>query len=161
MNLQKSVILILSLFLFSTNAFASTNKLFIDFTLVSKHIGIDDNLNEINPGIGLSYFVSKNWELRAGYYNNSYSRPTFYVTANFIPFIIDLKNFDFNFGIAAGFASGYKDGEIALFGKSLIISEGIVPALAPNIEVLFKPINTRIVIILLGNALALQVSYMI
>lgn len=160
MNLQHFIALLLILFLFSSAAL-SADKLFIDFSLVSKHIGTEDDFNEINPGIGLSYFIRKNWELRGGYYNNSYERPTFYLTANYIPLSADLKSFNFKFGLAAGFASGYKEGELLILGNDPILFSGIVPVLAPNISVLLKPVNTRFVFLLLGNAIALQVSYLI
>lgn len=139
------------------------DRLFIDFSLISKHIGVDedDEYNEVNPGIGLSYFIRKNWELRGGYYNNSYSRPTFYLTANYVPLSADLKSFNFKAGLAAGLASGYKDGELLILGNDPILFSGIVPVLAPNISVLFRPANTRLVLLLLGNALALQVSYLV
>jgi len=134
--------------------------LYLDFTLLSKHIGVTEEVNEINPGIGLSYFTSEKCELRGGGYYNSYKRPTFYLTANYIPFSADWKDFNFNFGIAGGVATGYKDGEILIFGASPIFY-GIIPVIAPNLGILFKPARTRIVFLLLGNALALQISYLI
>jgi len=134
--------------------------LYVDFTLLSKHVGVTEKLNEINPGMGLSYFIGEKYELRGGGYCNSYKRPTFYLTANYIPLSADTKDFNFNFGIAAGLATGYKDGEILIFGSSPIFY-GIIPVLAPNIEILFKPVRTRIVFLLLGNAFALQVSYLV
>lgn len=140
---------------------ATTDKLFIDFSLVSKHIGTEEQLNEINPGIGLSYFTGKNFELSAGYYNNSYSRPSFYFTGNYIPFCADLKSFNFKFGLAAGLTTGYKDGEFLILGKSPLLFGTVLPVLAPKIEVLFRPINTRFIFLVLGNALGLQVSYSI
>lgn len=152
---------VLVLFLFLPSAAAKNGKLFIDFSLASKHIDSGDEYNEINPGIGLSYFIGKNWEMRGGYYNNSYERPSFYLTANYVPVSADLKKFNFKPGIAAGFATGYKDGELLVFGKSPILYEGVVPVLAPNISVLFRPANARFVLLILGNAIALQVSYLI
>lgn len=162
-KLQYFIAAVLILFLFSSAAPAKTNKLFIDLSLISKHIGVDedDDYNEINPGIGLSYFIADKWEMRGGYYNNSYARPTFYLTANYVPLSTNLKQFNLKLGLAAGFASGYKDGELLILGNDPILFSGIVPVLAPNISVLFSPLNTRIVIILLGNAVALQVSYAI
>lgn len=160
-NLRCFSFSVLVLFLFLPSAAAKNGKLFIDFSLASKHIDAGNEYNEINPGIGLSYFAGKNWEMRGGYYNNSYERPAFYLTANYVPVSADLKNFNFKPGIAAGFATGYKDGELLVFGKSPILCESVVPVLAPNISVLFRPANARFVLLMLGNALALQVSYLI
>ena len=144
----------------SALCYADEGDLFIDITLISKHIGTKDNFNEVNPGIGLSYFVAKNWELRGGYFHNSYKRPTFYMAANYVPVIFDLENFTFTLGIAGGLATGYKKGEIHIENNNLTFN-GITPMLAPSVTALFKPINTRVVFLLLGNALALQVSYLL
>ena len=161
MNLRQIVIFVLTFFLFLPAAVQaqSKNDLFVDVTLLSKHIGIiPQPLNEINPGIGLSYFVSDNWELRGGAYYNSYKKTALYLVANYIPFSTDWKDFSFNFGVAAGFVTGYKDSGITILGKSPIFY-GILPMIAPNIAVLYKPINTRAIFLLLGNAVGLQISY--
>ena len=158
-ELRQFSVIILTLFSFAPELLAA-NKLYLDFTLLSKHIDAAERVNEINPGMGLSYFIGEKCELRGGGYYNSYKRPTFYLTANYIPLSADTEDFNFNFGIAAGFATGYKDGEISIFGKSPIFY-GIIPVLAPNVGILFKPANTRIVFLLLGNAFALQISYLI
>lgn len=57
----------------------------VDINLTSLHFGYDRSYNQFNPGIGVSYRWSENLSLVAGFYKNSYSKPTVYVGGAWLP----------------------------------------------------------------------------
>lgn len=158
---MKKLFLLILAGLFSVSSYAKLNNVYIDASLLCKHLFTQNEYNEINPGLGLSGFLSDDLELRFGYYNNSYSRPTFYFAANYIPFSMNVKSFDINAGVAFGLATGYKTGDIAIGNNNLVFGNNFVPVFAPSVSVSFKSIKSRAILLLLGNALCLQVSYQI
>jgi hypothetical protein len=63
------------------------------------------NYNERNFGLGLRASASQNWDVEAGYYNNSFHNRTVYVSASWLP--LEYKSVKAGLFVLA--ATGYKD----------------------------------------------------
>lgn len=124
-----SLTIIAALALVSTStaqASDATAKITLDVNVASYHTQAwaRRDLNQKNPGIGMTYHLSRTWAFAAGGYWNSYRRPTAYALAAWTPLQFgDVGDWHVDAGIAAGLASGYRKDEIAcqpLAGGALV-----------------------------------------
>lgn len=72
-------------------------------------------LNQRNPGIGMTYHLDRSFAISGGAYWNSYRRPTVYALAQWTPLQFGaVGDWHIDAGIAAGLATGYRRNEIAV-----------------------------------------------
>jgi hypothetical protein len=65
-------------------------------------------LNQVNPGLGLTYSFNPDWSASAGFYDNSYRKTSGYALANWTPLHASLPGgFTLGAGVTAGLVSGY------------------------------------------------------
>jgi hypothetical protein len=83
---------------------ADFTKSAIVFNGLSYHSDRSTNYNERNFGLGLRASVTKNWDVEAGFYNNSFHKPTAYVSGSWLP----LKYGAMRGGLFVLAATGYK-----------------------------------------------------
>ena len=82
----------------------------LDVNLASIHTEAwaRQQLNQFNPGLGLTYTFSRDWSASAGFYENSYRRTSAYTLANWTPLHASLPgDFTLGAGLTAGLVSGY------------------------------------------------------
>lgn len=73
------------------------------------------DLNQKNPGLGVTYHVDRTWAFAGGGYWNSYRRPTAYALVQWTPLQLGGSNdWHVDAGLVAGLASGYRYDEIAV-----------------------------------------------
>lgn len=66
------------------------------------------SLNQVNPGVGLTYHLDRTWALMSGEYLNSYRCPTWYALGAFTPLHMGSEgHWRVDAGLVAGLASGY------------------------------------------------------
>ena len=71
-----------------------------------------DHLNQVNPGLGLTYTFNPDWSASAGVYRNSFQRTSGYVLANWTPVHLNLlADLRVSAGLTAGVLSGYTQAE--------------------------------------------------
>lgn len=65
-------------------------------------------LNQVNPGVGITYHFTRTWAAMGGEYLNSYRRSTWYAAAVWTPLHVGAADrWHVDAGLAAGLASGY------------------------------------------------------
>ncbi len=65
-------------------------------------------LSQRNPGVGIERDFSQDWSAMAGFYSNSYRKPTWYSLAAWTPLHVSLPaGLSVSAGFAAGLVSGY------------------------------------------------------
>jgi hypothetical protein len=137
---------------------ADDRDYYVDMNIASRHFcGCPDVNNERNFGAGLTVDFKNNWEVKTGFYKNSYSKQSAYVLANRY-WESDLLSGDWNLraGVAAGLVYGYKD--TGGYSESISFMEHkIQPAILPNITLGYK--NARIMLGFVGIACTLQAEY--
>lgn len=72
----------------------------------SKHLGTDQEYNEVNPGIGIIKHTGDKSYATAGYYKNSFSEPSYYAGLGYDEKFGD--DYYAKLGVVAGVVSGYK-----------------------------------------------------
>ena len=129
---------------------------YVDSTVMSKHINPSEDYNESNFGLGVTYRYTQYLEYRVGYYKNSYSKHSNYALVNVIPYPYTKGNWNIDAGLNLGIIDGYQDTKIGNNGVSI---GSVNLMVAPSVSIEYTPIRSKIIFILAGNALALQVSY--
>lgn len=93
------------------------SKLTLDINVASNHTQhwARRELNQRNPGLGLTYHFDRTWSFAGGAYWNSYRRPSAYALAQWTPLQFGaVTNWHIDAGLAAGLATGYRKSEIAV-----------------------------------------------
>ena len=102
--MKKIAVLLMSLLAFSS---AKADDLSVIAHGISKHLE-NHNYNERNYGGGLRYENSE-YGIQVGKYENSFRRETIYAGADWSPIHFNVhKCFNFQSGVYAGVATGYK-----------------------------------------------------
>jgi len=71
------------------------------------------SLNQVNPGLGMTWQVNRTWGVSGGIYRNSYRRPSAYALVTWTPLQVGWQDgWHVDGGIAAGLLSGYKHAEV-------------------------------------------------
>lgn len=115
---------------FASPAVAGTVDL--DLNLASYHTEAwaRRSLNQVNPGLGVTYHWNRTWAVMGGVYKNSYRRPTWYALGAFTPLHLGGSHrWHVDAGVAAGFASGYRRAEV---GSEPVVGGLVVRLAAPN-----------------------------
>lgn len=105
---------------------SAASPITLDLNLASIHTEAwaRNQLNQRNPGLGLTWHASRTWQLAGGLYSNSYRRPTWYALAEFTPLQFGAADgWHLDAGLAGGLASGYRRDEIQcepLIGGALL-----------------------------------------
>lgn len=89
---------------------AHAGTLDLNVNLVSVHTErwARNELNQVNPGVGLTYHFDCTWALMSGEYLNSYRCPTWYALGAFTPLHMGSQgHWHVDAGLVAGLASGY------------------------------------------------------
>lgn len=105
-------------------------------TVRSYHYDRSVKHNEDNYGLGVEKRIADNWTATAGYYENSYSRRSVYVGANWLP----LHAGYFHLGLAMGGVDGYGSHPfgpylfpvLAFQGKEYGLNLAVVPSVSGN-----------------------------
>lgn len=127
---------------------------YLDSTITSVHFSSKD-YNTKNSGFGITWQPSKTYEIRAGYYKNSYYKQSEYFIVNLFPHPRSVGNWDINPAFGLGAVTGYKgtDGDVgATLGSAQL-------GLVPNVSFTYRPLGLRATVLLAGNAVALQGSF--
>lgn len=87
-------------------------------------------LNQVNPGLGLTWHASRTWAIAGGGYFNSYRRPTWYALGEWTPVQIGgADRWHLDAGLAGGLATGYRRDEVAC---EPIVGGAVVRIVAPD-----------------------------
>lgn len=109
-----------------------TGMLNVDLNLGSYHTQewARDELNQKNPGVGMTYRFSRSWAVAGGMYENSYDRSTWYVLAQWTPVQLGhTGGWHVDAGLAAGLATGYRPDEVVC---APLIGGGVVRIVSPS-----------------------------
>lgn len=112
-----TLIILATLLLASTAHAGDAGRVTLDINVGSYHTQAwaRDQLNQRNPGVGMTYHLSRTWAFSGGGYWNSYRRPTVYGLVQWTPLQIGIAaDWHVDAGLAAGLASGYRRDEIAV-----------------------------------------------
>ena len=88
----------------------------LDLNLASWHTErwARHELNQRNPGAGITAHINSNWSVSGGFYRNSYRRTSTYLLANWTPLHASLPaGWSVAAGATAGLDSGYRSNELA------------------------------------------------
>ncbi|MHB1666473.1 hypothetical protein [Thiomonas sp.] len=89
---------------------AQAASLSLDLSTVCVHnkAAARRHLNQVNPGLGLEYPLSRNIGLAGGFYRNSFERTSAYALIDWTPMHLRLPaGLSASMGIAGGLVSGY------------------------------------------------------
>lgn len=99
--------------IYSGNAHAGTLDLDVNVASLHTEAWARDQLNQSNPGLGLSYHWNRTWSVMGGEYLNSYRRPTWYALGAWTPLHLgSATSWHLDAGLAAGVATGYRTVEV-------------------------------------------------
>lgn len=97
----------------TTNARAGTLDLDVNVASVHTEAWARRNLNQVNPGAGITYHWNRTWSLAGGVYRGSYRRPVYYAQAEWTPLHIgSVGRWHIDAGAMAGIAT-YTRAEVA------------------------------------------------
>jgi len=100
--------------LFATAAHAGTWRMDVNVASYHTERWARQQLNQRNPGLGITYEFDRTWAFAGGVYSNSYRRPTVYALAAWTPLHVGrTAGWHVDAGLAAGVATGYRRDEVA------------------------------------------------
>lgn len=73
---------------------------------------VENNLNEVNPGLGFEHDVSTTTKISTGFYRNSIRRSSIYVAVIYQPYSIGVVSA----GMFGGAVTGYRDAVLPIIG---------------------------------------------
>lgn len=116
---------------------------YLDVNLASYHWGREDvtqnNLNEINPGIGIEHDTGE-WRQMVGVYLNSIRRASTYALLGYTPFRTDTLSL----GVVGGVVTGYfieVAPAVGLIATLQFSDIGVNIIAVPNAHVMHKDVN--------------------
>jgi hypothetical protein len=87
----------------------------LDINLISYHMNQDFKYNELNPGLGATYYFSHHFGVTGGFYENSFSK-----NSNYLAGILTHRMKQWSFGLRVGVVTGYDNVETTPDGTSTI-----------------------------------------
>lgn len=103
----------------------------LDLNLASVHTErwARQDLNQTNPGLGVTAHLNKNWAVSAGWYQNSYRRTSAYALAQWTPVHVQVDSWRVDAGAEAGLVSGYRRAEVP---SAPVMAAALVRVVAPK-----------------------------
>lgn len=147
--------LALILILFVSTAHASNiivnreGAVYLDVSLTSYHFdrspeykGVSFRHNEDNFGLGVSYQLNEDIELKLGYFENSHYKTSVYALVNKTLWNLNSSNshWDVRAGLAAGLVSGYEGTK----GENELSFGVAQPMILPNVVIGYKRVQSLI-----------------
>ena len=141
----KALILIVALTVISPVS-ADEGDIWIDINGISKHFGGEDQIftdtdgrrrefNETNIGLGVTYEAGKWYEIKAGFYENTYYKTTAYAGAN-VAYDLRIGDLVVSPGVTVGLVTGYDDTPMQVWA--------IQPMAMPTLSVQYKSVRLNI-----------------
>ena len=115
MRTQLAIALAIAGLFFSAGTAAAAPNLTLDLNVACVHTEAwaRRQLDQINPGVGLSEHYSGGWSISAGWYRNSFRRGSPYLLLGYTPLRIELPaRWTIRAGITAGLVGGYTRQEL-------------------------------------------------